>query len=66
MIDHKTGTREQWLAARLKLLDAERELVEALGHIADILPKVGDLRLGRRQGRRDRRPKGGASEHQGR
>ena len=26
MTDHKTGTREEWLAARLKLLDAEKEL----------------------------------------
>jgi predicted dithiol-disulfide oxidoreductase (DUF899 family) len=26
MTDHKTGTREEWLAARLELLDAEKEL----------------------------------------
>jgi predicted dithiol-disulfide oxidoreductase (DUF899 family) len=26
MIDHKTGTREEWLAARLELLEAEKEL----------------------------------------
>src|SRR5258705_7255803 len=26
MTTHKTGTREQWLAARLKLLDAEKAL----------------------------------------
>jgi predicted dithiol-disulfide oxidoreductase (DUF899 family) len=26
MIDHRTGTREQWLSARLELLDAEKEL----------------------------------------
>ena len=25
MTDHKTGTREQWLAARLELLQAEKE-----------------------------------------
>jgi predicted dithiol-disulfide oxidoreductase (DUF899 family) len=25
MIDHKTGTREGWLAARLELLKAEKE-----------------------------------------
>ena len=25
MIDHKTGTREQWLAARLGLLEAEKQ-----------------------------------------
>ncbi len=26
MTDHKTGTREEWLAARLDLLEAEKEL----------------------------------------
>jgi predicted dithiol-disulfide oxidoreductase (DUF899 family) len=26
MTSHKTGTREEWLAARLELLDAEKEL----------------------------------------
>ena len=26
MIDHKTGTREEWLTARLDLLRAEKEL----------------------------------------
>src|SRR5262245_63456689 len=26
MTDHKTGTRQEWLAARLKLLEAEKEL----------------------------------------
>src|SRR5438128_8695892 len=26
MIDHKTGTREEWLAARLELLEAEKAL----------------------------------------
>src|SRR5919109_4964909 len=26
MTTHKTGTREEWLAARLKLLEAEKEL----------------------------------------
>jgi predicted dithiol-disulfide oxidoreductase (DUF899 family) len=26
MVDHKTGTREEWLAARLKLLEAEKAL----------------------------------------
>ena len=26
MTDHKTGTNEQWLADRLELLDAEKEL----------------------------------------
>jgi predicted dithiol-disulfide oxidoreductase (DUF899 family) len=26
MADHKTGTRKEWLAARLELLEAEKEL----------------------------------------
>src|SRR5919204_4710218 len=26
MTNHRTGTREEWLAARLELLDAEKEL----------------------------------------
>ena len=26
MTDHKTGTREEWLAARLELLEAEKEV----------------------------------------
>jgi len=26
MTSHKTGTREEWLAARLELLEAEKEL----------------------------------------
>ncbi len=26
MTDHKTGTREEWLAARLELLEAEKAL----------------------------------------
>ena len=26
MTDHKIGTREQWLAARLELLEVEKEL----------------------------------------
>lgn len=26
MTDHRTGTREEWLSARLELLDAEKEL----------------------------------------
>ena len=29
MTDHKTGTRAGWLAARLKLLDTEKELTRA-------------------------------------
>jgi predicted dithiol-disulfide oxidoreductase (DUF899 family) len=34
MTDHKTGTREEWLAARLKLLTAEKELTRRSDEIA--------------------------------
>ena len=34
MTSHKTGTREEWLAARLELLDAEKELVRRSDEVA--------------------------------
>jgi len=34
MIDHKTGTREEWLAARLELLAAEKELTRRSDDLA--------------------------------
>ncbi len=34
MTDHKTGTREEWLAARLKLLEAEKELTRRSDELA--------------------------------
>ena len=34
MIDHKTGTREEWLAARLELLEAEKELTRRSDELA--------------------------------
>src|SRR6267142_6944477 len=34
MTTHKTGTREQWLAARLKLLDAEKALTRQSDELA--------------------------------
>jgi predicted dithiol-disulfide oxidoreductase (DUF899 family) len=34
MTDHKTGTREEWLAARLELLDAEKELTRRSDELA--------------------------------
>ena len=34
MIDHKTGTRDEWLAARLKLLEAEKELTRRSDELA--------------------------------
>ncbi len=34
MIEHKTGTREEWLAARLELLKAEKELTRRSNELA--------------------------------
>jgi hypothetical protein len=34
MTDHKTGTREEWLAARLELLQAEKELTRRSDELA--------------------------------
>ena len=32
--DHATGTRDEWLAARLKLLEAEKELTRRSDEVA--------------------------------
>ena len=34
MTDHKTGTRKEWLAARLELLEAEKELTRRSDELA--------------------------------
>jgi predicted dithiol-disulfide oxidoreductase (DUF899 family) len=34
MTDHTTGTREEWLAARLELLKAEKELTRRSDELA--------------------------------
>jgi len=34
MSDHKTGTREEWLAARLELLEAEKQLTRRSDELA--------------------------------
>src|SRR5216683_6940362 len=34
MTDHKTGTREEWLAARVELLEAEKELTRRSDELA--------------------------------
>jgi predicted dithiol-disulfide oxidoreductase (DUF899 family) len=34
MTDHKTGTREEWLAGRLELLEAEKELTRRSDEVA--------------------------------
>src|SRR6202042_1815473 len=36
MTDHKTGTREEWLAARLELLEAEKELTRRSDEVAQL------------------------------
>ena len=33
MTDHKTGTREEWLAARLELLEAEKGANYRVAHL---------------------------------
>jgi Bacterial protein of unknown function (DUF899) len=38
MTTHKTGTREQWLAARLELLKAEKELTRRSDELARQFP----------------------------
>ncbi len=43
MTDHRTGTREEWLSARLELLDAEKELTrrsDELARLRQALPWV--------------------------
>jgi len=43
MANHKTGTRKEWLAARLKLLKEEKELTrrsDELAHITSDRPSV--------------------------
>jgi predicted dithiol-disulfide oxidoreductase (DUF899 family) len=44
MTTHKTGTRKEWLAVRLELLDAEKELTRRSDELArkrQELPWVG-------------------------
>ncbi len=58
MTTHKTGTREQWLAARLELLEAEKELTRQSDELArrrQALPWVRvdkDYRFDTERGRR--------------
>src|SRR5262249_12347859 len=57
MTNHKTGTRDEWRAARLELLDAEKELTRRSDELArqrQELPWVRidkDYRFGTDQGR---------------
>jgi predicted dithiol-disulfide oxidoreductase (DUF899 family) len=43
--DHKTGTREEWLAARLKLLQAEKELTRRSDELARQRQKLPWVRI---------------------
>ena len=45
MINHKTGTRKQWLAARLKLLEAEKELTRRSDDLARRRQKLPWVRI---------------------
>src|SRR2546426_1058411 len=45
MTDHKTGTREEWLAARLELLEAEKELTRRSDELAQSRQELPWVRL---------------------
>jgi predicted dithiol-disulfide oxidoreductase (DUF899 family) len=47
MTSHKTGTREEWLAARLKLLDAEKELTRRSDELARQRQELPWVRIGK-------------------
>jgi predicted dithiol-disulfide oxidoreductase (DUF899 family) len=45
MIDHKTGTREEWLAARLELLEAEKALTRRSDELARLRQELPWVRI---------------------
>jgi predicted dithiol-disulfide oxidoreductase (DUF899 family) len=45
MTRHKTGTREEWLAARLELLEAEKELTRRSDELAQRRQKLPWVRI---------------------
>jgi predicted dithiol-disulfide oxidoreductase (DUF899 family) len=45
MIDHKTGTREEWLAARMELLEAEKALTRRGDELAQLRQKLPWVRI---------------------
>src|ERR1700739_325336 len=47
MPTHKTGTREQWLAARLELLDAEKALTRQSDELAQKRQELPRVRVGK-------------------
>jgi predicted dithiol-disulfide oxidoreductase (DUF899 family) len=60
MTDHKTGTREEWFAARLELLEAENELTRRSDEVArqglSLSGRRRYLHQGRIRGRFAKRP----------
>ena len=62
MTDHKTGTREQWLAARLELLPSEKELTRRSDELARRRQELPWVRIDKgylRTARSSFSPKGG-------
>jgi predicted dithiol-disulfide oxidoreductase (DUF899 family) len=51
MTIHKTGTREEWLAARLELLEAEKELTRRSDELARRRQELPWVRIAGRLGR---------------
>jgi predicted dithiol-disulfide oxidoreductase (DUF899 family) len=47
MTRYKTGTREEWLAARLELLDAEKELTRRSDELARRRQELPWVRIGK-------------------
>src|SRR5262245_66052142 len=47
MTDHTTGTREEWLAARLELLKAEKELTRRSDEVARRRQELPWVRIGK-------------------
>ena len=45
MTDHKTGTREEWLAARLELLKSEKELTRRSDELAQQRQRMPWVRI---------------------
>ena len=47
MTDHKTGTRDEWLAARLELLEAEKALTRRSDELARRRQELPWVRIGK-------------------
>ena len=53
MIEHKIGTREEWLAGRLELLKAEKELTRRSDELAKWRQKLPWVRIDKKVPFRD-------------